>query len=108
MSEEKLNQLRIEKLAETFKTLSDPTRLKIIQYLSEKKEANVSDIAKNINMEQSATSHQLRKLKDLSLVKTRREGRSIYYSLDCYHVMNLYTQGLEHVEHTYIETIENK
>lgn len=87
------------KLSEIFKCLSDPTRLKIIKSLLQE-EKNVSTISEEIEMEQSATSHQLKKLRDLKLIKSRKSGREVYYSLDDYHVVDLLTSGLEHVEHT--------
>ena len=86
------------KLSEIFKCLSDPTRLKIIKSLLEE-EKNVSTICKEIEMEQSATSQQLKKLKDLKLVKANKVGREVYYSLDDDHVVELLTAGIDHVCH---------
>lgn len=86
------------KLAEIFKCLSDPTRLKIIKSLLNE-EKNVSTICEEIQMEQSATSHQLKKLKDLKLVKSRKVGREVFYSLDDDHVVELLTAGIDHVTH---------
>lgn len=94
-----IKEEKLIKLSEIFKCLSDVTRLKIIQVLLEG-ERNVTFISKNIGAEQSATSHQLRYLKDLKLVKSRKEGRNVLYSLDDHHVVELLTQGLDHVEHT--------
>lgn len=87
------------KLSEIFKSLGDTTRLKIIFALING-ELSVNSISEDIQMGQSATSHQLRKLKDLKLIKSRREGRQILYSLDDDHVLELLTQGLDHVSHT--------
>lgn len=84
--------------------MGDPTRLKIIYVLSQGP-ANVSTISDKIQMEQSATSHQLRKLKDNKLVKKQRDGRSVIYSLDDDHVMDLFGQGLDHVNHIIEEEI---
>ncbi|MDO5027910.1 MAG: metalloregulator ArsR/SmtB family transcription factor [Bacillota bacterium] len=86
------------KLAEIFKCLSDPTRLKIIKSLLDG-EKNVSKICEEIEMEQSATSHQLKKLKTLKLVKAKKIGREVFYSLDDDHVVGLLTAGLDHVVH---------
>lgn len=95
-----IDDFRLKKLSEIFKCLSDPTRLKIIQCLSEGEES-VSNIARAIDVEQSATSHQLRKLKDQKLVKSVKKGRNVLYSLDDDHVMELFIQGLDHVDHSY-------
>ena len=83
-------------LAETFKALGDLTRIKIIDALS-KTELCVCDIACLLGMSQSAISHQLRVLRSLKLVKNRKEGKVVYYSLDDEHIVNLFNQGLEHV-----------
>ncbi len=86
------------RLAETFKALSDPTRLRIVSLLAGS-ELCVYDLAAALGMGQSAVSHQLRTLRDLRLVRWRREGRQIYYTLDDEHVADLFRRGLEHVEH---------
>ncbi len=85
-------------LSEFFKVFGDKTRLTIIYTLS-KGEMKVSDIAEILNMEQSAISHQLRLLKTSRLAKTRREGKSIFYSLDDDHVHLIFNQGLDHIKH---------
>lgn len=85
-------------LAELFSALSDPTRLRIISVLLEG-EKNVGDIAAQLVMTESAVSHQLRGLRQLRLVRSRKEGRQVYYALDDDHVAKLYRLGLEHVEH---------
>lgn len=85
-------------LSELFKALGDPTRIKILYALS-LSELCVCDIASIIGMSQSAVSHQLRVLRNLRLVKYRKEGKTVYYSLDDEHVNNLFTHGLEHVKH---------
>lgn len=86
------------KLAETFKAVSDPTRVRIISALSHA-ELCVHDIAAALDMTQSAISHQLRTLRELRLVKFRREGRHVYYTLDDEHIQDLYRMGLDHVLH---------
>ncbi len=83
-------------LAELFKVLGDPTRIRILDALS-REEMCVQDIADHLCMTQSAISHQLRILKQASLVKFRREGKTICYSLADDHVATIMHQGLEHV-----------
>ncbi len=83
-------------LAELFKIFGDPTRIRILYALSER-ELCVQDIADALSMTQSAISHQLRILKHSALVKFRREGKTIYYSLADDHVATIMAQGLEHV-----------
>jgi ArsR family transcriptional regulator, lead/cadmium/zinc/bismuth-responsive transcriptional repressor len=85
-------------LADLFSALSDPTRLRIISVLLEG-ELNVGDIASQLNMTESAVSHQLRGLRQLHLVRTRKDGRQVYYAVDDDHVARLYRLGLDHVEH---------
>lgn len=88
----------IVQLAEVFKLLGDPTRIKILQALS-RQEMCVCDIAATLSMGQSAISHQLRLLRNARLVKYRKEGKSAWYSLDDEHVILLLNQGLAHVQH---------
>lgn len=88
----------IIKLSEVFKVIGDPTRIKIIFALS-KCELCVCDIVEAIGMTQSAVSHQLRLLRNLKLVKFRKEGKSVVYSLDDDHILQLFNQGMEHVTH---------
>lgn len=83
-------------LAELFKVFGDSTRIRILHALSQN-ELCVQDIADNLNMTQSAISHQLRILKQAALVKFRRDGKTIYYSLADDHVATIMKQGLEHV-----------
>ncbi|HWR64814.1 MAG TPA: metalloregulator ArsR/SmtB family transcription factor [Bellilinea sp.] len=85
-------------LAQIFSALSDPTRLRIISALSDH-ELCVCDLAVVLGMSQSAVSHQLRLLRNLNLVKYRKEGRVVYYALDDEHIRELYERGLEHVSH---------
>lgn len=88
----------ITRLSDVFKTLGDPTRLRIIFILS-KCDLCVCDIAEVLNMTQSAISHQLRILRNLRLVKFKKEGKSVIYSLDDEHILLLFNQGLEHIRH---------
>ena len=85
-------------LAELFKVFGDYTRIKIIYALFEK-ELCVCDIAEVLSMTQSSISHQLRVLKGARLVKFRKEGKVVFYSLDDEHVNLLFDAGLEHVKH---------
>jgi DNA-binding transcriptional ArsR family regulator len=85
-------------LADLFSALSDPTRLRIISVLLDS-ELNVGDIATQLTMTESAVSHQLRGLRQLRLVRSRKNGRQVYYALDDDHVAKLYRLGLDHVEH---------
>ncbi|MDO4321463.1 MAG: metalloregulator ArsR/SmtB family transcription factor [Lachnospiraceae bacterium] len=84
------------RVAELFKIFGDPTRVRILHTLFHK-ELCVQDIADTLEMSQSAISHQLRILKQSALVKFRREGKTIYYSLADDHVATILMQGLEHV-----------
>ena len=84
-------------LAEVFKVFGDSTRMKIISALLED-ELNVSEIAAITNSTPSAISHQLRVLKQAKLVKGRKDGKAVYYSLDDEHVRTIYEIGKEHVE----------
>lgn len=91
-----LDESTINSLSELFKAIADPTRIKIINILINT-EACVCDIAALLNMTQSAISHQLRVLKSARLVKYRKEGKVVYYSLDDYHVNDIFEKGLNHV-----------
>lgn len=84
-------------LAELFKVFGDSTRIRILYVLFEA-ELCVCDIAQTLNMTQSAISHQLRILKQSKLVKNRREGKQVFYSLADDHVRTIIAQGREHIE----------
>lgn len=86
----------LEQLALTYKALADPTRLKLTMALR-KGEMCVCDLAALLGLSESAISHQIRRLKDLSLVKSRRDGQILYYSLDDHHVEALIQVGLDHL-----------
>ena len=85
-------------LADLFSALSDPTRLRIISVLLDG-EMNVGEIADQLAMTESAVSHQLRGLRQLRLIRSRKDGRQVFYALDDDHVAKLYRLGLDHVEH---------
>lgn len=96
-SDQILSLERAMDLADLFKTLGDPTRIRIMDALA-KAEFCVCDLAELLDLSQSATSHQLRVLRNSNLVKYRREGKMVYYSLHDNHVQELYRQGLEHID----------
>lgn len=83
-------------LAETFATLGDPTRVKILQALAVE-ELCVCDLSKLLGISESGTSHQLRILRAQKLVRYRKAGKMVYYSLDDAHIENLMDQALNHV-----------
>ncbi|OHD12818.1 MAG: transcriptional regulator [Spirochaetes bacterium GWC1_27_15] len=92
---------KLEKLETFFKVFGDKTRLKILFALSIQ-EMCVCDIANLLDMGQSAISHQLRLLKQTNLVKYRKEGKIVYYSLDDSHIEELLTQGIIHIDEKFI------
>lgn len=89
---------RTHALAALFGVLADPNRVRLVAAL-EREELCVSDLAATVGLSNSATSHQLRLLRSLGLVRARREGRCVYYALDDEHVRVLYRQALDHVGH---------
>ena len=93
-----LDGVQATHLADTFKALADPTRIRIISILL-RTELCVCDLAATLDMTQSAVSHQLRHMRHMRLVKSRKAGRMVYYSLDDEHISDLYQRGLEHVLH---------
>ena len=84
-------------LAETFRVLGDVTRVRILDALS-RTELCVGDIADLLGLSESAVSHQLRVLRGMRLVKPRRSGQLIFYTLDDHHIVELFEQGLRHVQ----------
>ncbi|NOZ03150.1 MAG: winged helix-turn-helix transcriptional regulator [FCB group bacterium] len=105
VNEEKVSTIRdkmktehtMQMLSETFKVLSDPTRMKIIFALSQE-ELCVCDIMNILGKTKHAISYHLRILRNMRLVKHRKEGRLVYYSLDDEHINNLFNEGVKHVE----------
>ena len=87
----------MERIAELFKGFADPTRVHILTLLQQRQELCVTDIAEAVELSQSAISHQLRILKQMQLIKFRREGKNIWYSLADDHVKTILQMGLEHV-----------
>lgn len=88
----------VQQMADTFKVLSDPTRIRILSLLA-REEMCVSCIASTLGMTHSAISHQLRLLRATSLVKFTKDGKEVIYSLDDEHVLELFDQALDHVKH---------
>ena len=92
-----LDSQTVEGLTEIFRVLGDPTRVRILDALSQG-ERCVGDLAAQLGATESAVSHQLRLLRNARMVRPRREGRMIFYSLDDTHVLALFEQGLRHVQ----------
>jgi DNA-binding transcriptional ArsR family regulator len=98
-----LDKIRLEDhiavdLAEMFKALGDPTRVKMIHALLSE-ELCVHDLCVVLGMAQSAVSHQLRYLRNVRIVKRRKEGKTVYYSIDDEHVREIFLQTLTHLQH---------
>jgi DNA-binding transcriptional ArsR family regulator len=87
-----------DQLSEFFRALGDPTRIRIVSALSAG-ELCVCDLAAALDMSQSAISHQLRVLRQLYLVRRRKAGQMVYYTLDDAHVSTLFHEGMDHVGH---------
>jgi ArsR family transcriptional regulator len=94
----KLTELKAIQLAELFSALSDASRVRIIALLLEG-ELSVSALADGLTMSESAVSHQLRGLRQMHLLRSRKSGRQVFYSLADDHVSRLFSLGLEHVQH---------
>lgn len=97
-SEHPLHEETLFIVSQTFKALSDPTRIRILNLLCVA-EHSVNELAEKLDLGQSTVSHQLRFLKQLRLVKFRRAGTTLYYSKDDEHVINLLNQAIEHAAH---------
>lgn len=93
-----LDDKYVQPMAEIFKVLGDPTRIKILELLSHE-DMCVSNIAEMLDMTHSAISHQLRQLRHAQLVKFSKSGKEVIYSLDDEHVLTLFAQALDHVKH---------
>lgn len=87
----------VEALADTFRVLGDPTRVRLLHALAAG-ELCVSDIAAAVGISESAASHQLRLLRSMRLVRPRRAGRLVYYAVDDHHILELLQQALTHVQ----------
>lgn len=93
---EAISEDQLARLASTYKALGDPTRLRMVMALW-KGEMCVCDLAAFLELSESAVSHHLRRLKDLSLVRHKRDGQILYYSLNDKHVEEVLSMGLDHV-----------
>jgi ArsR family transcriptional regulator, lead/cadmium/zinc/bismuth-responsive transcriptional repressor len=93
-----LDEVVAAQMAEIFSGLGDTSRIRLIAMLAET-EMNVTELAEAVGLSHSAVSHHLRHLRQMRLVRTRREGRHIYYLLDDDHIKELFRCGLEHVLH---------
>jgi ArsR family transcriptional regulator, lead/cadmium/zinc/bismuth-responsive transcriptional repressor len=86
----------VEALADIFRILGDPTRIRIVDALAHGQRC-VHEIADHVGISESAVSHQLRLMRTQRIVRGRREGRCVYYTLDDQHILSLFQQGLRHV-----------
>ena len=86
-------------VAQTFKALSDPTRIRILNLLCCEKELSVNEMAEQVGLNQSAVSHQLRFLKNLRLVTFRRQGTMMLYQIADEHIISLLHQAIDHASH---------
>lgn len=93
-----LDGIRATRVADLFKALSDPTRIRIISLLAHT-EMCVGDLCLALGMSQPATSHQLRILRNLAIVTPRKQGQHVFYTLTDQHIHDLYCQGLAHIQH---------
>lgn len=98
IQEKLISELAAVHMADLFKALGDPTRIKIIHTLLQS-ELCVHDLTQVLDMGQSAVSHQLRLLRNLRIVKRRKVGKTVYYSLDDDHVEQIFVQTLQHLKH---------
>ena len=99
MPVEMLDENTASLVAELFGALSDTSRVRIISVLA-KGERNVSSLAHAVGISESAVSHQLRGLRQLRLVRARKQGRQVFYCLDDKHIVDLFQRGLDHVLHS--------
>lgn len=93
-----LSESAVQRLAESFKALADPTRIRMLHNLT-RRELCVCDLAEALGMTQSAVSHQLRYLRTLRIVKSRRDGNTVYYTCDDAHIVGLLQMGIDHITH---------
>ncbi len=93
-----LDEQTAMRMADLFDSLSDPTRLRILAALMAG-EVNVGDLVQLVGLSKSAVSHQLRGLRDKRVIRTRKQGRQVYISLDDEHITELFQRGLDHVCH---------
>lgn len=93
-----LNEEVAGQLAELFRSLSDPNRIRLISVLANG-EFNVGSLAQEVGISESSVSHHLRGLRQMRLVRARKDGRQVFYRLDDDHILGLYQRGLDHILH---------
>lgn len=93
-----LDEQTAMQMADLFASLSDPTRIRILAALING-EVNVGDLVQAVGISKSAVSHQLRSLRDKRVIRTRKQGRQVYVSIDDKHIAELFQRGLDHVCH---------
>lgn len=98
MEDIKISEEEIVDIADFFKVFGDPTRLRILFFLSTEKESSVTNISESLNLTQSAVSQQLKLLRTARLVRFRKDGRSILYRLSDDHITKILNLGLEHYD----------
>ncbi|NOH00587.1 MAG: winged helix-turn-helix transcriptional regulator [Chloroflexi bacterium] len=98
MSKNTVNPKNVSDLASLFDALSDPTRILIIHALLEG-EVGVGELVEHLGLTKSAVSHQLRGLRDKRIIRTRKQGRNVFVSIDDEHVVDLFQRGLDHILH---------
>lgn len=98
MEDIKISEEEIVDIADFFKVFGDPTRLRILFFLSTEKESSVTNISESLNLTQSAVSQQLKLLRTARLVRFRKDGRSILYRLSDDHITKILDLGLEHYD----------
>lgn len=98
LTREALDERTAALLAEIFSALSDPSRIRIISALTDG-EMNVGKLAEMVGISESAISHHMRGLRQMRIVRARKEGRQVFYALEDEHIADLYQRGLEHVLH---------
>ncbi|EHR32332.1 ArsR/SmtB family transcription factor [Helcococcus kunzii] len=98
-AEQQIEKNIIDSTSEFFKILADNTRLHIINLLLDR-EMFVNDIANALNMTNSSISHQLKKMKDNDVVKSRKDGKEVYYSLNDDHVKSIFLTTIDHIKHS--------
>lgn len=94
----RIDQETAARVAELFRALSDPSRVRIISALLEG-EMNISALAEYVGISESAVSHQMRGLRQMRMVRARKAGRQVFYRLDDEHVAELFRKGLDHAQH---------
>ncbi len=93
-----LDEEHASQLAELFRSLSDPNRLRLISVMA-RGEINVGSLAQEVGISESSVSHHLRGLRQMRIVRARKDGRQVFYRLDDEHIADLYQRGLAHILH---------